>query len=199
MKRHAPATLRNRDAICAVLAEELPEAGTVLEIASGSGEHALYFAQKFPALDWQPSDPDRDSIASILAYRSEHQEENLRLPLVLDASDPGSWEVREVDTIVCINMVHISPWEATEGLFEGAAQWLGDTGLPLVLYGPYFEQGVEPAQSNLDFDAILRSRNAKWGIRDVGELDKLAARHGFARTARHAMPANNLMLAYRSA
>lgn len=198
MKKHAPATLRNREAIAEVLAQELPESGCILEIASGSGEHAVYFADRFPALEWQPSDPDREAIASILAYKAEYPDLNLRLPIVLDASKPASWEVRAADAIVCINMVHISPWQATEGLFEGAARLLGGENLPLILYGPYFEQGVEPAPSNTAFDQSLRSRNGEWGIRHAEELDKLGARHGFTRAARYEMPANNLMLVYRA-
>ncbi len=198
MKRHAPATLRNRDAIAAVLAKELPPAGTVLEVASGSGEHAVFFSQTFPALNWQPSDPDREAVASILAYRADYARSNLRLPLVLDAQAPANWEVKDVDAIVCINMVHIAPWSATEGLFEGAAQLLGGRDLPLILYGPYFEQGRDPAPSNIAFDESLRTRNEQWGIRDVERMDELAARHGFIRTARHEMPANNLTLVFRA-
>lgn len=198
MKKHAPATLRNRDAIVEVLAKELPSSGYVLEVASGSGEHIVYFAEKFPTIEWQPSDTEPDAIASIVAYKGENPELNLRLPLVLDARAPASWEVRGADAIVCINMTHISEWRATEGLFEGAARLLGGRELPLILYGPYFEQGVEPAPSNLAFDESLRSRNAQWGIRHVEALDEVGARHGLTRAARYPMPANNLMLVYRA-
>ena len=198
MKNHAPATLRNREPIAEVLAEELPESGLILEIASGTGEHAVYFSERFPALEWQPSDPDRDAIASILAYKAERPELNMRLPIVLDAQEPAHWEIRDADAIVCINMVHISPWAATEGLFEGAARILGGNNLPLVLYGPYFEQGIEPAPSNIAFDESLRSRNEQWGIRQIEDLDRIADAHGFTRTARHEMPANNLSLVYRA-
>lgn len=198
MKKHAPATLRNREAIAEVLAKELPESGCVLEVASGSGEHAVFFAERFPAIEWQPSDPDREAITSILAYKADYPNLNLRLPMVLDARAPDSWEVRAADAIVCINMVHISEWSATEGLFEGAARLLGGNGLPLILYGPYFEQGVEPAASNVAFDESLRSRNEQWGLRQVEELDRLGERHGLTRSARYEMPANNLMLIYRA-
>lgn len=198
MKKHAPATLRNREPIAQVLAEELPESGLVLEVASGTGEHAVYFSERFPALEWQPSDPDRDAIASILAYKAERPDLNMRLPIVLDAQEPERWEIRDADAIVCINMVHISPWKATEGLFEGAARILGGNNLPLVLYGPYFEQGVEPAPSNIAFDESLRSRNEQWGIRQIEDVDRIADANGFARTARHEMPANNLCLVYRA-
>lgn len=199
MKRHAPATLRNRDAIAAVLAEELPEKGTVLEIAAGSGEHAVYFAGRFPALQWLPSDPDTEALASIAEYRREYAGKNCLEPIQLDAS-ASEWpipdSVSEIGAIACINMIHISPWEAAIGLFEGAANLLGE-GAPLILYGPYFEQGVEPAPSNIDFDLSLRARDSRWGIRQAEHIDKMAVQNGFARTARRAMPANNLILIYR--
>lgn len=196
MKQHAPATLRNREPIADVLARELPPAGRVLEIASGTGEHAVFFAQMFPALAWQPTDPSADALASIAAYREEYAGSNLAAPLLLDAADPARWPVSAADAIVCINMVHISPWEATIGLFAGAARLLG-TGAPLVLYGPYLEEGVEPAPSNLDFDASLKARNPLWGLRHAEALDALAATHGMTRSARHVLPANNIILVYR--
>ncbi|MCK0128891.1 DUF938 domain-containing protein [Erythrobacter sp. F6033] len=196
-KKHAPATERNREHIAAVLAEELPDSGVVLEVASGSGEHAVYFAQRFPQLDWQPSDFEQDALASIIAWREEMGTTNLRAPAVIDAAVPDSWEVKQADAILCSNMVHISPWEATEGLFAGAARILSGKDLPIILYGPYFEQGIEAAPSNLQFDAGLRERNPNWGIRDAEKLDTLARSHGFERSARHEMPANNLILVYR--
>lgn len=200
VKRHAPATLRNREAIVAVLREELPDSGTVLEIASGSGEHAVFFAERLSGIRWQPSDVDTEALVSIRAYAAEYSGTNLLEPVTLDAQAPGAWTLPEpIAAIVCINMIHISPWTATEGLFAGAAQTLGGKNLPLVLYGPFFEQGKQPAPSNIDFDESLRSRNAQWGIRDIGEVDALAARHGFTRSARHEMPANNLTLVYRAA
>lgn len=199
MKKHAPAALRNRAPISDVLAQELPERGCVLEIASGSGEHAVFFAQRFPQLDWQPSDPDAEALASIDAYRAEVDLPNLRAPVRIDASNPASWEVTTADAIVCINMIHISPWTATEGLFAGAARLLGGRNLPLVTYGPYLEHGVETVPSNIAFDESLRSRNAQWGIRHVEDVDRLAQSHGFIRSARYEMPANNLMLIYRPA
>lgn len=197
-KQHAPATLRNRDAILGVLRAELPERGLVLEVASGSGEHALYFAAALPALAWQPSDPSPEALASIRAYASDYPGDNLLAPVMLDASAPGSWSIDQADAIVCINMVHISPWAATEGLFAGAARLLGEGGGPLILYGPYLEHGVETAASNLAFDQSLKARNPAWGLREVAAMDALAARHGFTRTARHDMPANNLTLVYRA-
>lgn len=197
LKQHAPATLRNREPIAAVLAQELPATGTVLEIAAGTGEHAVHFAAAFPGLHWQPTDPSEEALVSIAAYREDYPGTNLSAPLLLDASAPDSWPVAQAAAIVCINMVHISPWEATQGLFRGAAQVLGSTDGPLILYGPYCEQGVETAPSNLDFDASLKARDPRWGLRLAEDLDSLAATHGMARSARYAMPANNLILIFR--
>ena len=196
MKQHAPATLRNREAILTILRKELPDSGTVLEVAAGSGEHAAFFAEHLPNIQWQPTDPSDEAIDSIAVYVEEAGLLNLSSPLELDASAPD-WPVSQADAIVCINMVHISPWAASEGLFAGAAQILSGKNLPLILYGPYFEQGVETAPSNLEFDASLKARNPAWGIRHAEDLDSLAARHGFTRNARYEMPANNLMLVYR--
>ncbi|MFM7348759.1 MAG: DUF938 domain-containing protein [Erythrobacter sp.] len=196
MKQHAPATLRNREPIAEVLARELPASGTVLEIAAGTGEHAVFFAARFPALRWLPTDPSADALASIAAYGQDYAGDNLAAPLLLDAAAPDRWPVTEAGAILCINMVHISPWEATLGLFRGAAQVLSSAGGPLILYGPYREEGVETAPSNLGFDASLRSRNPLWGLRIAEELGEVAAQHGFARSARYALPANNIMLVY---
>lgn len=195
MKRHAPAAGRNREPIAAVLTEELPPSGVVLEIASGTGEHAVHFARTFPHLDWQPSDPDPDARESIATWREEAGLPNLLPPLELDAAD-ADWPLANADAVLCINMVHISPVAATEGLVAGAAQLLAP-GAPLILYGPYFDAEVETAPSNLAFDRDLRSRNPEWGLRPVEWLDGLAQNAGFRRTRRVAMPANNLTLVYR--
>lgn len=194
-KRHAPAAARNVGPIGAVLAAELPDAGLVLEVASGTGEHALAYARQFPHLVWQPSDPDPEARASIAAWRAEEGPANLREPLVLDASAPD-WLVVHADALLCINMIHISPWQAGEGLFAGAARILGQ-GAPLMLYGPYFEGDVAAAPSNVAFDESLKGRNPAWGIRDLAAVDRLAASHGFSRSRCVAMPANNLMVIYR--
>lgn len=194
-KRHAPATLRNRDAIAAVLADWLPETGTVLEVASGSGEHVVHFAAAFPHLDWQPSDPDPAGLASIAAYRTEAGLANIAPPRALDASAP-EWPIHRVDAVLCINMVHISPWQATLGLFAGAARLLA-AGAPLILYGPYIEPDVPTAASNLAFDASLRARDPAWGLRDTDAVTAAATAAGFAFAERCAMPANNLMLLFR--
>lgn len=194
-KRHAPATERNREPIADVLARELPKAGTVLEVASGTGEHAVFFAARFPQLQWQPSDPDPGALASIAVYRAEYSGANLCEPVLLDASRQD-WPVERADAILCINMIHISPWAASEGLIAGAKRML-DSGAPLILYGPYFESDVETAPTNLAFDESLKARDPRWGIRDLAEIDDLTAQNGFARSARYGMPANNLVLVYR--
>ncbi|PHP16572.1 SAM-dependent methyltransferase [Sphingobium sp. IP1] len=194
-RRHAPATLRNRDAIAAVLQDELPATGLVLEVASGSGEHAVHFAVNFPALNWQPTDPDPAALASIAALRGDAGLPNLRVPLLLDAA-AANWPINAADAILCINMVHISPWTATLGLLRVSADLL-PPGAPLILYGPYLEQGVPTAPSNLAFDRSLKDRNSQWGLRDVADVDKAAAACGLAPARRVAMPANNLMLVYR--
>ncbi len=194
MKQHAPATARNREPIREVLARELPPTGDVLEIASGSGEHAVYLAAAFPQLAWQPTDPDATALASIAAYRAEAQLPNLRAPLQLDASR-ASWPVTRADAVVCINMIHISPWAATLGLLAGAARVLARDGL-LYLYGPYLIDGVT-APSNLEFDRSLRARDARWGVRELREIEAAAAAAGLALRATIAMPANNHSLVLR--
>jgi hypothetical protein len=195
VKRHAPAAGRNREPIAAVLTEELPPTGLVLEVASGTGEHAMHFARTFPDLAWQPSDPDPDARESIATWREEAGLPNLLPPLVLDAATPG-WPIARADAVLCINMVHISPVAATEGLVAGAARLLAP-GAPLILYGPYFDSAVETAPSNLAFDRDLRARDPEWGLRSIEWLDGLAGSAGFQRTRGVAMPANNLTLVYR--
>lgn len=195
MKRVAPAAARNSVPIADVLAKELPASGTVLEVASGTGEHAVFMTRRFPDIVWQPTDPDTDALGSIEGWAEEAELENLKAPLELDARSPD-WPVASADAVVCINMVHISPWEASEGLFAGAARVLG-RGAPLILYGPYFEDEAETAPSNLAFDESLKARNSEWGIRNIAAMDELAVRTGLARTARYEMPANNLTLVYR--
>jgi hypothetical protein len=195
MKRHAPAVERNREPITAVLTEELPAEGLVLEVASGTGEHAVHFAQTYPRLSWQPSDPEEESLASIAAWREDARLANLLAPIALDAS-ASPWPIARADAVLCINMVHISPLEATEGLLAGAAALLAP-GAPLILSGPYLEAAVATAPSNLEFDAWLKRRDPRFGLRSAEWLDERAAAHGFARARRVAMPANNLTLVYR--
>lgn len=194
-KLHAPAALRNRDAIAEVLARELPESGLVLEIASGSGEHIVSFAVYFPALRWQPSDPDPVARASIAAWGAEAALSNLLPPLDLDAS-ATDWPISSADAIVCVNMTHIAPWAATLGLLAGASRLL-PFGAPLIVYGPFVMSGIETAPSNLAFDAQLKRMDPRFGLRAVEDIDGEAEKRGFTRTACHAMPANNLILVYR--
>ena len=195
-RQHAPATLRNREPIAGVLARELPASGTVLEVAAGTGEHAVFFAECFPALGWQPTDPSEEALASIADYRADYAGSNLAPPLLLDAAAPDSWPVRQAAALVCINMVHISVWEAAVGLFRGGAEVLTQEA-PVILYGPYLEEDVETAASNLAFDESLKARNPAWGLRRLKDVDRVASEWGFTRTSRYEMPANNLTLIYR--
>jgi len=194
--RTAPSTARNREPILEVLKRWLPERGLVLEIASGAGEHAVFNAAALPGLTWQPTDLDEGALESIAAWRAHAGLANLRPPLVLDASAPESWPVERADAIVSINMVHISPWTATLGLMKGAGRVLPPDGV-LALYGPYLEDGVETAPSNLAFDADLKRRNPAWGLRRLEDVAALAETHGLELAERVAMPANNLMLVFR--
>ncbi len=194
-KRHAPATQRNREPILEVLRQVLPSHGRVLEIASGTGEHAVFFAAAFPALEWQPTDLDDDALQSIEAWRNDEGVTNVRPPLRLDVADPV-WPVEQVDAVVCINMIHISPWEATPALMQGAARVLPPGG-PLVLYGPYLVPGRPTAPSNLEFDASLRARNPEWGLRDLAQVTAEARSHGLERERVVEMPSNNLTIVFR--
>lgn len=195
MKRSAPATERNREPIAVVLREVLPERGTLLEIASGTGEHAVYFAGLFPALRWQPSDPDPEALASIRAWRADSGLENLLEPVRLHAA-AETWPVASADAILCVNMVHISPWAATAGLMRGAARLL-PAGAPLVLYGPYRRSGVPTAPGNLAFDASLKARNPDWGVRELEAVEAEAAKQGLRLERIFEMPANNLTVLFR--
>ena len=191
----SPAAARNRDPILAVLREVLPATGTVLEIASGTGEHAVHVAAALPGLTWQPSDIDEDALGSIAAHCARARLPNLMPPLRLDVT-ALSWPVSGADALVCINMLHIAPWAAAEGLMAGAARVLAP-GSVLYLYGPFKQDGRHTAPSNAAFDASLRARDPQWGVRDTGEVADLARRHGFALDRQVAMPANNLSLIFR--
>ena len=164
-RRSAPAALRNREPIALVLRDWLPERGLVLEIASGTGEHATFLAERFPNLEWQPSDLDPGALASISAWREEASLPNLRSPMTLDASSPD-WPIDSADAVLSINMVHISPWESALGLLDGADRLLGPQA-PLILYGPWLSDEVETAPSNLAFDADLKRRDSRWWLRKV--------------------------------
>ncbi|MDR3468204.1 MAG: DUF938 domain-containing protein [Xanthobacteraceae bacterium] len=194
-RRSAPAALRNRDPILAVLREVLPAHGLVLEIASGTGEHVVHFARHLPGLAFQPSDPDAGARESIQAWITESGLGNVRAPIALDAAAPP-WPVTAADAMVCINMIHISPWRSTEGLFAGAAAVL-PAGAPLVLYGPYRRHDVPTAPSNEEFDASLRARDPAWGLRQLDDVAALAEQSGFALDRVVEMPANNLTVVFR--
>jgi SAM-dependent methyltransferase len=196
LRRFAPSTARNREAILAVLKPQLPLSGLVLEVASGAGEHTAFFATACsPNLQFQPTDPDAASHASIDAWASALGLSNVRSALLLDAS-AQTWPIESADAVICINMIHISPWSATVGLIQGAGRVLPPGGL-LYLYGPYRRQGQHTAMSNAAFDADLRSRNAEWGVRDLDAVAEVAAAHGFGAPLVEPMPANNLSVMFR--
>ncbi len=193
MKQHAPATARNQEPIREVLARELPPTGLVLEIASGTGEHAVAFARAFPDLTWQPSDPSPTAIASIAAHRADAALPNLAAPIELDIT--ATCPLDHADAIVCINMVHIAPWDAALALFTTAGRIL-QPGALLYLYGPYLFDG-QTAPSNREFDASLRSRDPRWGVRDVRDLGAAANTAGLTLRGAVSMPANNHSLLFR--
>jgi hypothetical protein len=190
------AVARNREPILAVLKRVLPAQGIVLEIASGTGEHAVHFAAGLPHLTWQPTDRDPGARQSIAEYRAAARLPNLLAALELDASAP-SWPVARADAVVAINMIHIAPWTAAEGLMAGAGRTLPSGGV-LYLYGPFKEDGRHTAPSNADFDADLTARDPAWGVRDLADVSNLARAHGLDLVERISMPANNLSLVFRS-
>jgi hypothetical protein len=194
-RQYAPSAARNRAPIRTVLQQILPESGLVLEIASGSGEHAVYFGAAFPGLVFQPSDPNQSARDSIAGWIADAGLDNVRAPLDLDVSAPV-WPLTAADAVLCINMVHISPWASTIGLFRGAAGLLPKRA-PLYLYGPYRRDGAHTAESNAAFDADLRRRNPDWGVRDIEAVVDLAVASGFAAPEIVAMPANNFSLIFR--
>lgn len=191
----SPSVARNRDPILTILRRVLPPTGTVLEIASGTGEHALHFAAALPYLTWQPTEQDEHALNSIAAHRVASGVSNLLAPLRLDAAAPD-WPVERADAIVAINMIHISPWRATQGLMAGAGRVLPPGGV-LYLYGAYMENGAHTAPSNEAFDQDLRRRNPEWGVRDLDEVAELARTQRLGLVERIAMPANNLSLVFR--
>ena len=194
-RQYAPATVRNRDFILDVLRDILPLRGVILEIASGSGEHVVHFARNFPSLAFQPSDPEPDALRSISAWVEAADVANVRAPIVLDAAQ-SPWPIVSADGIICINMVHISPWDASVGLIRGAAAIL-PLGSPLYLYGPYKRKGFATAPSNEAFDRNLRDRNPTWGLRDLEAVTSIAQAVGFSVPTVTEMPANNLSVVFR--
>lgn len=195
-RQHAPSAARNRDPIWEVLGPALPAAGLVLEIASGSGEHSVHFARRAgQQLIFQPTDPSAAARASIDAWTAASGLENIRPALALDA-EADEWPVERADVVVCINMIHISPWTSTIGLVRGAARVLPPGGV-LFLYGPYRRDGRHTAPSNEAFDADLRRRNSAWGVRDLEAVAALADAAGFAAPLVTPMPANNFSILFR--
>lgn len=195
-RRYAPATARNREPILAVLRKHLPQRGLVLEIASGTGEHIVHFAHALgPDLEFQPTDLDASARASIDAWVAASGLSNVRPAVALDAA-AAEWSVTRADAVLCINMIHISPWPATVGLVRGAAHLLSEGGI-LTLYGPYRRNGQHTAPSNAQFDAQLRATDPTWGVRDLEEVVALAMSQGFAAPVIEDMPANNLSVIFR--
>jgi SAM-dependent methyltransferase len=193
-KGFAPAAERNRQPILDVLRRVLPPRGLVLEVASGTGQHAVFFSEHLRTLRWQPSDISPDALQSIGSWVAELGRSNLLAPIELDVRW-RAWPLKEADAVLSINMIHISEWETSEALFEGARRLLA-SGAPLITYGPYRLHGEHTAPSNAAFDESLRSRNPNWGVRDIDELTKLAGRTGFTLKERAQMPANNMTLVW---
>ncbi|MBL8618776.1 MAG: DUF938 domain-containing protein [Deltaproteobacteria bacterium] len=192
--RSAPAAQRNRGPLLAVLARHLGPRGRLLELACGTGEHATFLARHLPGWALQPTDPTEGARASAAAWAAWAGAPGLRPPRALDARDPD-WGEAALDAVLCVNMTHISPWEATLGLLAGAGRHLRPGG-HLFLYGPFWEQGLAPAPSNVDFDADLRRRDPSWGLRAVEQITAQAAHQGLRLVERAPMPANNLTLVF---
>jgi hypothetical protein len=195
MKHEWPAPERNKEPILDVLRRVLPARGVLLEIASGSGQHAAFFAQQFPELTWQPSDVDEENLASISAWVTESGRTNLRAPLRLDVTR-ADWGIDQVDAVFNANMIHIAPWECCQGLLRGVGRCLRAGGV-FALYGPFRLDGAHTSDSNAQFDAGLRARDPRWGVRDAETVIALAAEHGLRFDERVAMPANNQTLIFR--
>ena len=194
VRRRAPAADRNKEPILDALRRVLPQRGFVVEIASGTGQHTAHFAAALPGLQWQPTEPDATYHDSIRAWTEDLP--NVKPPLALDVSE-RPWPVERADAILCINMIHISPWQSTLDLMDGAGAILPRGGV-LFLYGPYKRNGSHTAPSNEAFDADLRSRNATWGVRDMEAVSEVAAKNGLGFVEAVAMPANNFSVLFRS-
>ncbi|SVB94765.1 uncharacterized protein METZ01_LOCUS247619 [marine metagenome] len=194
---HSPATERNKKPILEVLRHTLPSTGLVLEIASGTGQHVGHFARELPNLVWQPTDPDEASRATIVARLRAANLDNVKEPVALDVLSTH-WPVNLSDAILCINMIHISPWAATEALFLKAKHVLSSAGV-LYLYGPYRQSGRHTEASNESFDTSLRSHNSEWGIRNLEDVTRIAELQGFVLETTMDMPANNLSVIFRNA
>ena len=194
MKQHAPATERNREPIALVLQSRLPSEGTVLEIASGTGQHAVYMAEKFSHLIWQPTEPTQEGLASIKAWTRELELPNLNSPVAVDVNNLP-WPVESAEALFCANMIHISRWESCINLFVGASKVLKPQS-KLFLYGPFFVDGQPTTESNQAFDLSLKRRNPQWGIRDIADVKAEAEKNGFVLTEQLDMPANNFIVVF---
>ena len=191
---HAPPTDRNRDPILAVLRRWLPATGTVLEIASGTGQHALYFTGQLPGITWQPTDIGEGQLRSIAAWRATEERPNLLAPLPLDVTS-DDWPVDRADAILNVNMIHASPWTTCLGLFRGAARVL-PPGAPVLLYGPFMIDGEHTAPSNARFSLDLQSRHPNWGVRDLADVRRVANENGFELAERVPVPSNNFVVVF---
>jgi SAM-dependent methyltransferase len=197
-KRTAPAARRNREPIAAALDEILPQRGAVLELGSGTGEHAIFLARRFPALEWQPSDPDPQARASIEAWAAEARLPNLLPPLDLDLTVP-TWQRRSADALLCVNVLHVAPRDRAEALFAGAARVLPSGG-PLAVYGPFAHRGAALAGRLARLDRELRAADPALGVREIEALAEAAARHGLSLEAELEMPEEgDLLLVFRRA
>lgn len=203
-RQYAPATQRNREPILDILRLVLPASGTVLEVASGTGEHAVFFAPRLQPRQWVPSDPNPQMRASIAAWSTYEPTDNLYPPLAIDVQTPSwfvekdtsvDWETSPLNAIVSINMIHIAPWSACLGLIAGASRLLPPQGI-LYLYGPFKRNGQHTAASNAAFDASLRASNPDWGVRDLEEVVAIAQDHALVLEQVYPMPANNLSVVF---
>jgi SAM-dependent methyltransferase len=205
-RQYAPATQRNREVILEVLSQVLPPTGTVLEISSGTGEHAVFLAPRLQPRQWIPSDPNPIAIASIRSWREHCPTDNLCEPIALDASKP-IWSIEQyskvdlsqdpIAAVVNINMIHIAPWDACLGLMAGAGRILSPGGI-LYLYGPFKRGGVHTAPSNAEFDLSLQQQNPAWGVRDLDDVVAIAESQNFKHIKTYAMPANNLSVVFQA-
>jgi hypothetical protein len=190
----SPSAERNRGPISEVLSQVLPEHGVVLEVGSGTGQHLVQFARALPNLTWQPSERDADCLKSIKAWLAVEALSNVRPPLHLDVT-VLPWPIASAAALVCINMIHIAPWAATEALFQGSKSLLCSGGL-LCLYGPFKRHGQHTSPSNKSFDQLLRRQDPKWGVRDLDDVSRLANEAGLDLQQTREMPSNNLTLVF---